>query len=77
MHRTGLNVFLRLVASFGWVDRLRGLDVPRAILGGQPRATVVALYSEPPTQEILEVQKGSLIEMVKGVFGLPDSPLSW
>ena len=34
-------------------------------------------FSEPPARGLPGVEKGSLIEIVKGVFGLPDSPRGW
>ena len=34
-------------------------------------------FFEPPSRGLPGIEKGALIEIVKGVFGLPDSPRGW
>ena len=70
VHRTAVSVILPVVASMGWCRSLGGVDVSCAFIQ-EP------LFSEPPARGLPGVEKGSLIEVVKGVFGLPDSPRGW
>ena len=44
---------------------------------GKPREVEDQLFFEPPSHGLPGVEKGALIEIVKGVFGLPDSPRVW
>ena len=47
-----------------------------AFLRGKPREVEEPLYFELPSRG-LPGEKGALIEIVKSVFGLPDSPRGW
>ena len=46
-------------------------------LRGKPREVEEPLFFEPPSRGLPGVEKGALIEIAKGVFGLPDSPRGW
>ena len=76
-HRTAVSVFFRLVSSMEWSRSLRGVDVSCAFLRGKPREVEDPLFFEPPSRGLLGIERGTLIEIVKGVFGLPDSPCGW
>ena len=53
------------------------MDVSCAILRGKRREVEEPLFFEWPSRGLLGIEKGALIEIVKGVFGLPDSPREW
>ena len=50
------------------------MDVSCAYLRGKPREVEEPLFFELPSRGLPGTEKGALIEIVKGVFGLPDSP---
>ena len=58
----------------GWCRSLTGVDVSCAFLRGKPREVQEPLFFEPPSRGLPGIEKDALIEIVKGVFGLPDSP---
>ena len=71
--KTSLFTLLYLASQLGW--RLAAGDIEAAFLNG-----VVSkrnLYFEPPKRGLPGVEPGSLIEIVKGVFGLSNSPRLW
>ena len=49
------------------------MDVSCAFSRGKPREVEEPLFFESPSRGLPRVEKGALIEVVKGVFGLPDS----
>ena len=53
------------------------MDASCALLRGRPREVEEPLFFEPPSRGLPGIEKGALIEIVKGVFGLPDSPRRW
>ena len=53
---------------------LRSVDVSCAFLGGNPREVEEPLFFESRSRGFFGIEKDALIEIVKGVFGLPDSP---
>ena len=53
------------------------MDVSCAFLLGKNREVEDPLFFEPPSRGLPEIEKGTLIEIVRGVFGLPDSPRGW
>ena len=55
----------------------RGVDVSCAFLLGKPREVKDPLFFEPPSRGLPGIEEGALIEIVNGVFGLPDSPSGW
>ena len=61
----------------GWCRSLTGVDVSCAFLRGKPREVQEPLFFEPPSRGLPGIEKDALIEIVKGVFGLPDSPRGW
>ena len=61
----------------GWCRSLKGVDVSCAFLRGKPREVEEPLFFEPPSRGLPGIERGALIEIVKGVFGLPDSPWGW
>ena len=71
--RMSLLTLLFLAAQFGW--QLAAGDVEAAFLNGIE--SKLGLYFEPPRRGLPEVEPGSLIEIVKGVFGLSNSPRLW
>eukprot|EP00435_Cladocopium_sp_Y103_P070748 s785_g36.t1 len=71
--KTSLFTLLFLAAQLSW--RLAAGDVEAAFLNG-----IVSkrnLYFEAPRRGLPGVAPGSLIEIVKGVFGLANSPWLW
>jgi len=71
--RMSLLTLLFLAAQFGW--QLAAGDVEAAFLNGIESKR--GLYFEPPRRGLPGVEPGSLIEIVKGVFGLSNSPRLW
>ena len=61
----------------GWCRSLTGVDVSCAFLRGKPREVKEPLFFEPPLRSLPFVENGALIEIFKGVFGLPDSHRGW
>ena len=53
------------------------MDVSCVFLRGKPREVEEPLFFEPPSRGLPGIDEGALIEIVKGVFGLPDSPRGW
>ena len=71
--KTSLFTLLFLAAQLSW--RLAAGDVEAAFLNGIESKR--HLYFEPPRRGLPGVEEGSLIEIVKGVFGLSNSPRLW
>ena len=53
------------------------MDLSCAFLRGKSREVEDPLFFEPTSRGLPGIEKGALIEIVKGVFGLPDSPRRW
>ena len=68
-----LYILLSMVALCGWT--LGTFDVADAFLSGENNSR--RLYVRPPREGIPGVPDGSLLELVKGVFGLKESPRLW
>lgn len=77
VQRTGFFVFLQLVANYGWVDWLRIGDISAAFLQGERREGMEDLFLEQPRRGLPGLQKGQLLRVLKGVYGLPDAPRAW
>ena len=73
-HRTAVSMFRQLVSSMGWRRSLRGVDVSCAFLQGNPPEVEDPLFFELPSRGLPGLEKRALVEIVKGVFGLPESP---
>ena len=59
----------------GWLNILSCGDMFAAFLRMRARESVDPIYMEQPRAKPLPgLQEGQLVEWVKGVFGLPDSP---
>ena len=71
--QVALYLLFSLAANFDWP--LGTFDVGDAFLTGKKNER--KLYVRPPREGIRGVPNGSLIELVKGVFGLPESPRLW
>ena len=71
--RCSLITLLFLAAQFGW--QLAAGDVEAAFLNGVEFKR--GLYFEVPKRGLPGVPAGSLVEIVKGVFGLSNSPRLW
>ena len=67
----------QIVLSMGWSRSLTGVDVSCAFPRGKPREVEELLFFEPPSRGLPGLVKGALIEIVKGVLGLSDSPRGW
>ena len=72
VRQTTVSLFLQLVSSMEWCRSLRGVDVSCAFPRGKPRDVEEAWFFEPPSRGLTGIEKGALIEIVKGVFELPD-----
>eukprot|EP00971_Amphidinium_carterae_P178240 3535643-Amphidinium_carterae.1 len=68
-----LYCLLSLVMRTSW--KLSSFDVSNAFLQGE--ATKRRIIVRPPKEGIPGVPEGSLIELLKGCFGLPESPRLW
>jgi len=68
-----LHLLLSLAASRRWA--LGSFDVKDAFLSGKVNSR--ELYVRPPREGIKGLQQGVLIQLVKGVFGLKESPRLW
>ena len=64
---------LQLALSRGWLVSVG--DIRAAFLNGVPAPR--QLYFRQPRGGIPTLEKGQLIEVVKGVFGLSTSPKLW
>ena len=71
--KMAFHTVLFLAAQLGW--RLAAGDVEAAFLNGVESRR--GLYFEPPRRGLPGVEEGSLIEIIKGVFGLSNSPRLW
>ncbi len=77
VQRTGLMVFLQLSAIFGWHTHRRKGDITGAFLQGRKQArrgVFGELYLLPPARPLKGVALGSLLRVLKSVYGLPDAP---
>ena len=59
--------------SFNLCHQWDGVTVSCAFPRGKPRDVEEPWFLEPPSRGLPGIEKGALIEIVKGVFGLPDS----
>ena len=55
--------------------KLRTFDVKTAFLSGEEQTRDI--YVEPPKDGLPGVPKGSLLKLVKGVYGLKEAPRLW
>ena len=69
----GLMLILNLAAHFGW--NIGTFDIGSAFLTGKTNTR--RLFVWPPREGLPGVPEGSLIELLKGVFGLRESPRLW
>ena len=71
--KMAITVLCFLTALYQW--ELAAGDIEAAFLNGDEARR--DLYFEPPVENLEGVPPGSLIEIVKGVFGLSTSPRLW
>ena len=71
--QVALYLLFSLAANFDWP--LGTFDVSDAFPTGKKNER--KLYVRPPREGIRGVPNGSLLELVKGVFGFPESPRLW
>jgi hypothetical protein len=71
--QVAFHLLLSLAVERGWT--VCTFDVADAFLSG--RENTRRLYVRPPREGIKGVPQGSVIELVKGVFGLKESPRLW
>ena len=80
VQRIGINIFLQLVVNFKWQKWWRKGDIKSAFLQGKERDVdaLGKLYLRPPKNRALPgVPQGSLLEVIRSVYGLPDAPRAW
>ena len=69
------------LSALGWWENFFTADISQAFLQGRPREEQLGrdkLYMEQPREKPLPgCLPGQLIEVIKGVFGLPDAPRGW
>lgn len=71
--KMSMFVALFLASQMNW--KLAAGDVEAAFLNGVEAKR--GLYFEPPRRGLPQVPEGSLVEIIKGVFGLVTSPRLW
>ena len=71
--KMAITTLVFLTVQMGW--HLVAGDIEAAFLNGDEARR--DLYFEPPTLGLTGVEPGSIIEIVKGVFGLSTSPRLW
>jgi hypothetical protein len=71
--QVALRTLFSLAAVWSWP--LGTFDVADAFLSGKENER--KLYVRPPKEGVRGVPQGALIELVKGVFGLKESPRLW
>ena len=76
VHRTAVSALLQIVSPMGCVSESQGFDVSCAFLRRKPREVEDLLFFVPLSSDMPGVEKAALIEIVKGVFGLPDFPVN-
>ena len=74
--RAAVNVFLQIVTPMKCRQNLRGVDMSCVFLRGKRPEFEEPLFSEP-LRGLPGIEKGALIEIVKGVFVLPLSLCGW
>ena len=72
-------IFAQLIVNFDWFSTWRAGDITTAFLQGRDRdiASRGRLYLELPSRPLAGVESGSLLEVTKSVYGLPDAPRAW
>ena len=77
--RAGLMIILQICASFAWAQT--GGDVTGAFLQGDQslpaRKDLEPLYLKAPREELPNMHKDRLMNVVRGIFGLANSPRLW
>ena len=68
-----LHILFSLAVRRQW--RLRTFDVTTAFLSGLEQER--ELYVRPPSDGLPGVRQGSLLKLVKGVYGLKEAPRLW
>ncbi|CAE7240458.1 RE1 [Symbiodinium sp. CCMP2592] len=72
----GLAMVLQMIASRGW--DLEIADVEGAFLQGKPlERSAGPIYVEMPNEEVPGAAPGSLVQLIKCVYGLMDAPRQW
>ncbi|OLQ09519.1 Copia protein [Symbiodinium microadriaticum] len=72
----GLAMVLQMIASRGWL--LEIADVEGAFLQGEPlKREAGPIYVEMPREEVPGAAPGSLVQLIKCVYGLMDAPRQW
>ena len=71
--KMAITTLVILTVQMGW--KLAAGDIEAAFLNGDEARR--DLYFEPPASGLTGVEPGSIIEIVKGVFGLSTSPRLW
>lgn len=66
---------LQAIASMKWL--IHFADFSQAFMQGSPLCREAPLYCEPPTEGLVGIPEGCLIQVVKTVYGLVDAPYRW
>ena len=74
VHGTAVSEFLQIVSSMDWCRSLKGSGRVRCL---SMRKIFQKLKSLCSLSGLPGIEKGALIKIVKGVFGMPDSPSGW
>ena len=69
-----MSVFLQIVSSMDWRRSLKGSGRVGCL---SMRKILEKLKSLCSLSGLPRIEKGALIEIVQGVFGLPDAPRRW
>jgi len=79
VQRTSILVLLQIAANLRWLESLTVGDISSAFLQGKERAVDDPIYMEQPRgYQLPGTEDGTcLIQVLKGVFGLPDAPRAW
>ena len=79
VQRIGIMIFLQTTVNLGWTTHWKKGDISSAFLQGKGRDSSKGdLYLEPPRDRpLVGVVLGSLLKVIKSVYGLPDAPRAW
>ena len=77
VQRTSTLCFFQVGANLGWLPSLRTGDISAAFLQGTARNTDPIYFEQPWGRGLPGMKPGQLVQVIRGVFGLPDVPRTW
>ena len=77
VERVSTMIFLHLVASMSWTQKLFIGDISNAFLQGAPLEGQKPMYMRQPKQGLRGRVPGQLLRLLKPVYGRPDAPRAW